>query len=45
MVNHITPNGHRKEWSYNDFKDLFGNGMARGPKWEHVEVAQVDFGS
>ena len=28
---------HRKEWSYRDFKDLFGNGMARGTKWEHVE--------
>ena len=23
--------------SYRDFIDLFGNGMARGPKWEHVE--------
>ena len=28
---------HRKELSYIDFKDLFGNGMTRGPKWEHVE--------
>ena len=28
---------HRKEWSYRDFKDLFGNGMAVGTKWEHVE--------
>ena len=25
---------HRKEWSYSDFKDLFGNGMAVGTKWE-----------
>ena len=25
---------HRKEWSYSDFKDLFGNGMAMGTKWE-----------
>ena len=28
---------HRKEWSYRDFKDLFGNGMAVGTKWEHVQ--------
>ena len=28
---------HRKEWSYRDLKYLFGNGMARGTKWEHVE--------
>ena len=27
---------HRKEWSYRYFKDLFGNGMAVGTKWEHV---------
>ena len=32
---------HRKEWSYRDFKDIFGNGMAWGPTWEHVEVATV----
>ena len=36
---------HRKEWSYSNFNDLFGTGMARGPKWEHVEVAQVDLAS
>ena len=24
-------------------KIFFGNGMARGTKWEHGEVAQVDF--
>ena len=36
---------HRKELSYSYFKDLFGNGMAWGPKWEHVEVAQNDFGN
>ena len=32
---------HRKELTYRDFKDLFGNGMAWGTKWEHVEVATV----
>ena len=36
---------HQKELSYRDFKDLFENGMAWGPKWEHEEVAQVDFGN
>ena len=26
---------HRKEWSYSDFKDIFGNGMACGQRWQH----------
>ena len=43
MVNHITPNGHLKEWSYSDFKDLFGNGMAVGSKWEGGQVSMVHF--
>ena len=33
---------HQKEWSNSDFKDLFGNGMAVGTNWEHVEVAYVE---
>ena len=33
---------HQKEWSYIDFKDLLGNGMARGTKWEQGEAAQVE---
>ena len=32
---------HRKEWSYRDFKDIFGNGMSWGTKWRGVEVARV----
>ena len=32
---------HRKEWSYRDFKDIFGNGMSWGTKWQGVEVARV----
>ena len=32
---------HRKEWSYRDFKDLFGNGMAVGTKWEGGQVSMV----
>ena len=34
---------HRKEWSYRDFKDIFGNGMSWGTKWRRwcVEVARV----
>ena len=32
---------HRKEWSYRDFKNIFGNGMSWGTKWQGVEVARV----
>ena len=32
---------HRKEWCYRDFKNIFGNGMSWGAKWQGVEVARV----
>ena len=31
----------RKEWIYRDFKNIFGNGMSWGTKWQGVEVARV----